>query len=260
MEKIEFIEKPNTSEEVKETLSPLVNEWFFNKFREFSLTQLYGVKAIRDRKNILITAPTGGTKTLTAFLSILNYLVELGLKDELEDKVYAIYCSPLKALSSDVFVNLIEPLKEIRELAEKKGLKMKEIKVGLRTGDTSIQERAKMAKKTPHIMVTTPESLALMLTSPKFVEKLTGVEYVIIDEIHALTNKRGAYLSLSLERLNDVSLIEPVRIGLSATISPLEEIAKFLVGNGRDCLIADVKLVKEVEIGLDFPGKVILDA
>ena len=260
MEKIEFIEKPNTSEEVKETLSPLVNEWFFNKFREFSLTQLYGVKAIRDRKNILITAPTGGTKTLTAFLSILNYLVELGLKDELEDKVYAIYCSPLKALSSDVFVNLIEPLKEIRELAEKKGLKMKEIKVGLRTGDTSIQERAKMAKKTPHIMVTTPESLALMLTSPKFVEKLTGVEYVIIDEIHALTNKRGAYLSLSLERLNDVSLIEPVRIGLSATISPLEEIAKFLVGAERDCLIGDVPIIKKIEISLDFPGESILEA
>lgn len=260
MKKIEYIEKPDTSEEVKEILSPLVKEWFFNKFKDFSLTQLYGARAIRDRKNILVTAPTGGTKTLTAFLSILNYLVELGLKEELEDKVYSIYCSPLKALSSDVFVNLIKPLEEIRELAEKKGLKMQEIKVGLRTGDTSIAERAKMAKKVPHIMVTTPESLALMLTSPKFVEKLRGVEFVIIDEIHALTNKRGAYLSLSLERLNDTSLIEPVRIGLSATISPLEEIAKFLVGNGRDCLIGDVRLIKKIDIGLEFPGKSILEA
>ncbi len=260
MGKIEFIEKPYTKEEVKETLLPLVREWFFNKFKEFSLTQLYGVKVIRDRKNILITAPTGGTKTLTAFLSILNYLVELSLKNELEDKVYAVYCSPLKALSSDVFANLIQPLKEIKELAEKRGLKMEEIRVGLRTGDTTVAERAKMLRKVPHILVTTPESMALMLTSPKFVEMMRGVEYVIVDEIHALTSKRGAYLSLSLERLRDISMIDPVRIGLSATIAPLEEIAKFLVGSGRDCLIADVKLQKDIEIELDFPGVDILEA
>ena len=260
MTNISYIEKPNTVKEVKDTLNPLVEEWFFNKFEDFSLTQLYGVKIIRDRKNILITAPTGGTKTLTAFLSIINYLVELSLKNELENKIYSVYISPLKALSSDVFVNLITPLKEIEDLAKKKGLKMQSIRVGLRTGDTTVNERAKMLKNVPHMLVTTPETFAIVLTSPKFVENMRAVEFVIVDEIHAMTNKRGVYLSLTLERLSDASLIEPVRIGLSATIAPLEEIAKFLVGNERDCLIADVKLLKRVEIGLDFPGENIIEA
>nr|AQS33655.1 hypothetical protein [uncultured archaeon] len=259
MAKIEYV-KASSEKEVREALHPVVSEWFYGKFEKMSATQLYGVKNIRDRKNILISAPTGGTKTLTAFLSILNYLVELALKDELEEKVYAVYCSPLKALSNDIFVNLITPLEEIRNLTEKKGLKMQEVRVGLRTGDTSANERAKMFRKTPHILVTTPESLAIVLTTSKFVEKFSALEYLIVDEIHAMTNKRGTYLSLTLERLNELSLIEPVRIGLSATISPLEEIAKFLVGAGRDCLIADVKLIKEVEIDLDYPGKEILDA
>src|SRR3989344_137857 len=183
--------RPYGSEEVKGLLNPLVREWFFSKFKDFSVTQLYGVKAINDRKNILVSAPTGGTKTLTAFLSILNYLVELALKEELEDKIYAVYCSPLKALSNDIFVNLIRPLEEIGVIAEKRGLKMQEIRVALRTGDTTIAERAKMARKSPHILVTTPETLAIVLTSSKFVEKLAKVEYVIVDEIHALTNKRG---------------------------------------------------------------------
>ncbi len=246
--------------EIEKILCPVVREWFFSKFKDFSLTQKYGVKVIYDRKNILVSAPTGGTKTLTAFLSILNYLVSLSLKKELEDKIYAVYCSPLKALSNDIYVNLLDPLKEIGELAEKNGLEMQEIRVGLRTGDTSVSDRAKMARKTPHILVTTPESLAIVLTTEKFVEKLNALEFIVLDEIHALTNKRGAYLSLSLERLNDLSLIEPVRIGLSATISPLEEIAKFLVGSERDCLIADVKLMKKIEIDLEFPGENILEA
>jgi ATP-dependent helicase Lhr and Lhr-like helicase len=258
MSKIEFI-KENLKDELDGCLNPLVKEWFFSKFEDFSLTQKYGVKNIRDRKNILISAPTGGTKTLTAFLSVLNYLVEFSLKNELEDKIYAVYVSPMKALSNDIAVNLIDPLKELGKLAEKKGFKMQEIRVGLRTGDTSVSERAKMARKAPHILVTTPESLAILLTSPKTVSQLGAVEFIVVDEIHALTNKRGAYLSLTLERLCDVSLIEPVRIGLSATISPLNEIAKFLVGVGRDCLIADVKLMKKIEIGLDFPGEDILD-
>ncbi len=259
MGKIEYIEICKTKE-VRKILNPIVEEWFFSKFGDFSLTQLYGVKSIYDRKNILVSAPTGGTKTLTAFLSILNYLVDLGLKNEIEDKIYAVYCSPLRALSNDVHFNLVQPLKEIKELAEKKGLKMQEIRIGLRTGDTSIAERVKMAKKAPHILVTTPESLAIILTTEKFVEKLSALEFIVVDEIHALTNKRGAYLSLSMERLNDLSLIEPVRVGLSATISPLDEIARFLVGSERDCLIADVKLMKKIEIDLEFPGANILEA
>ena len=250
----------NTHEEIEGALHPLVKEWFFSRFKEFSLTQLYGVKNIYDRKNILITAPTGGTKTLTAFLSILNYLVELALKNELEDKVYAVYISPLKALSNDIFINLVTPLREIDELAKKRGIKMQEIRVGLRTGDTAVVDRAKMARNAPHILVTTPESLAIVLTTPKTVKQLGALEFLIVDEVHALANKRGTYLSLTLERLCDISLIEPVRIGLSATISPLEEIAKFLVGAGRDCLVADVKLTKKIEIELDFPGEDILEA
>ena len=259
MAEIKFIEA-HTNPETQETLHPLVREWFFSRFKDFSLTQLYGVKTIRDRKNILITAPTGGTKTLTAFLSILNYLVELSLKNELEDKIYAVYVSPLKALSSDIFVNLIRPLEEIKALAEKKGMKMQEIRVGLRTGDTTAAERARHARKSPHIYVTTPESLGIVLVTPKFVEKVKALEFIIVDEIHAMTNKRGVFLSLVLEHLCSMSVIEPVRIGLSATISPLEEIARFLVGVGRDCLIADVKLLKGIDIGLDYPGETILEA
>lgn len=258
-EKIEFIQ-PNKKEEIENILHPLVKEWFFSKYKDFSLTQLYGVKNIHDRKNILVSAPTGGTKTLTAFLSILNYLVELSLKNELEDKIYAVYCSPLRALANDIHVNLIAPLQEIGGLAKKKNLEMQEIRVGLRTGDTETKERTKMLKKAPHILVTTPETLAIVITSKKFVEKMEKIEYIIVDEIHALTNKRGVFLSLTLERLSAFSVIEPVRIGLSATISPLDEIARFLVGVGRDCLIADVKLIKEIEIDLDFPGEEILEA
>src|SRR3989344_2070906 len=246
--------RPYGSEEVKGLLNPLVRGWFFSKFKDFSVTQLYGVKAINDRKNILVSAPTGGTKTLTAFLSILNYLVELALKEELEDKIYAVYCSPLKALSNDIYVNLVRPLEEIREMAAKKGMKMQNIRIGLRTGDTSVSERAKMARKVPHIFVTTPETLAIVLTTSKFVEKLSMLEFIIVDEIHALANKRGVFLSLMLERLQEFSVITPVRIGLSATIAPLEEIARFLVGNDRDCLIAKVELVKDIDIGLISPG------
>jgi ATP-dependent helicase Lhr and Lhr-like helicase len=257
-QEIHYIEAHKT-EDVKGILNPLVKEWFFGRFEDFSKTQLYAVKNIYDRKNILISAPTGGTKTLSAFLGIINYIVDLALKKELEDKIYAVYCSPLKALSNDIYVNLIRPLEEIKELADKKGLAIQEIRVGLRTGDTTPAERAKMAKKAPHIFVTTPESLAIVLTTTKFVEKISALEFIVVDEIHAMTSKRGVYLSLTLERLCEISLIEPVRIGLSATISPLEEIAKFLVGTGRDCLIADVKLLKTIEIDLDFPGESILD-
>lgn len=256
-QKIEYC-GPAKSEDVKTILNPLVKEWFFSKFKDFSLTQLYGVKNIYGRKNILVSAPTGGTKTLTAFLGILNYLVELALKKELEEKVYAVYCSPLKALSNDIFVNLISPLKEIEKMAEKNGLEMQEIRVGLRTGDTTTSERAKMLRKSPHILVTTPETLAIILVSKKFTERLQKLEFIIVDEIHALTNKRGVDLLLTIERMSEGSLIDPVRVGLSATVSPLEEIAKFLVGSERDCLIAAVELVKAIEIDLDYPGRDIL--
>ncbi|UZE93730.1 MAG: ATP-dependent helicase [Candidatus Pacearchaeota archaeon] len=244
-------------EKILQALDPIVKEWFFSQFKEFSMPQLYGVMPIYERKNILISAPTGGTKTLTAFLSIINYLVILARKNELEDKVYCVYISPLKALSNDIYINLEKPLSEIKELAKKKGVKLQNIKVSVRTGDTAVEEKAKMLKKPPHILITTPESLAIVLSSKKFIEKLSAVEYLIIDEIHALAcNKRGVHLNLSVERLENLSCIVPVRVGLSATIAPIEEIAKYLVGyekkNGewkvKDCLIADVHFVKKTDL------------
>ncbi|MEK6831116.1 MAG: ATP-dependent helicase, partial [Nanoarchaeota archaeon] len=236
-----------TSDIIK-ILDPLVKEWFFNKFENFSDSQLYGVMPVYERKNILISASTGSGKTLTSFLSILNYLVGLAKKNELEDKVYCVYSSPLKALNNDIYLNLIEPLKEIDELAERKNIKLQRIRIGLRTGDTTTIERVKMLKNPPHIFITTPESLAISLTTKKFIELFKEVEFVIVDEIHSLGNKRGVYLSISLERLENLSKIVPVRIGLSATVAPLDEVANLLVGMEKDCLIADVQNKKEVNI------------
>jgi ATP-dependent Lhr-like helicase len=243
------------AEETKKVLHPLVSEWFFSKFGEFSETQKYGVLNIWKRKNILISAPTGSTKTLTAFLSILNRLVILAEKNQLENKAYAVYVSPLKALSNDVHKNLIEPLEEIRELAQNKNIKLQEIRVALRTGDSTTSEKAKMYRKPPHILITTPESLAIILTTKNFVESFREVEFCVLDEIHALGNKRGVYLSLSLERLNEINKTPPVKIGLSATVEPLEEVAKFLVGEDskREVQIAKVPLNKKLDIKVLSP-------
>ncbi|MFH1358904.1 MAG: ATP-dependent helicase [archaeon] len=235
-------------EELIGILDDLVKEWFFSKFKEFSDSQLYGVMNIHERKNILISASTGSGKTLTSFLSILNYLVSLARKDELEEKIYCVYSSPLKALNNDIYVNLVRPLEEIYELAKNKDIRLQKIRVGLRTGDTSANEKAKMLKNPPHIFITTPESLAISLTTKKFIELFYGVEFLILDEIHSLGNKRGVYLSISLERLEELSKITPVRIGLSATIAPLDEVANFLVGKDRECLIAEVENTKKTEI------------
>ncbi|MFA5173904.1 MAG: ATP-dependent helicase [Candidatus Pacearchaeota archaeon] len=229
-------------------LDPLVKEWFFSKFKGFSDSQLYGVMNVHERKNILISAPTGSGKTLTSFLSILNYLVSLAKKNELEDKVYCIYSSPLKALNNDIYINLLRPLEEIRGLAESKNIKLQKIRVGIRTGDTTTAEKAKMLKHPPHIFITTPESLAISLTTKKLIEMFYGVEFLIIDEIHSLDNKRGVYLSISLERLDEISKISPVRVGLSATVAPIDEIANFLVGMNRECLIAEVQTQKKLDI------------
>ena len=253
--------KSRKPEEIELLLHPLVREWFFNKFKEFSPTQKYGVLPIWERKNILISAETGGTKTLTAFLSILNYLVTLAEKNQLENKIYAVYTSPLKALSNDIHKNLIEPLQEIEALAKKKKINLQKIRVGLRTGDTTTAERSKMLKKPPHIFVTTPESLAIVLTSKNFVEHMRSVEFCIVDEIHSLDNKRGVYLSLTLERLNEVSKTFPTKIGLSATIEPMDEVAKYLVGIApdREVEIAKVVLNKKLDIQVLSPVKNIIE-
>jgi ATP-dependent Lhr-like helicase len=257
--KFEFIKERKTKD-VAESLDPLVREWFFSRFKDFSLTQLYGVQPIFERKSILVSAPTGGTKTLTAFLSILNYLVSLARKNELEERVYAVYCSPLKALSNDIHINLLHPLAEIEELAKKRGISLQKIRVGLRTGDTTTSERAKMAKKSPHILVTTPESMAIIINSPKFSEKFALLEFLILDEIHSMAeNKRGVHLSLTIERLQELSRVPLTRIGLSATVAPLEKIAHYLVGTGRECVIADVPLTKILDLKVLSPVEDFLD-
>ncbi|MBR9683846.1 DEAD/DEAH box helicase, partial [Candidatus Woesearchaeota archaeon] len=249
------IEEPHKAGEIKKVLHPLVSKWFFSKFKEFSLPQLFGVLEIHQRKNVLISAPTGATKTLTGFLSILNELIDSAEKGILEDKIYAVYISPLKALNNDIAKNLIEPLQEIEEIAGKK----LGIRVAVRTGDTTPREKSLMLKKPPHILITTPESLAIVLTSIKFVNHLTEVQWCLIDEIHALAeNKRGVYLSLSLERLQRLSP-SMCRVGLSATIAPLEEVTKFLVGYQggkiRDCGIVDVQFIKQMDLQVISPVK-----
>src|SRR3989339_156139 len=254
-----YSEKPCKPEELKDLLNPLVKEWFFSRFREFSLPQLYGVMEIHSRSNILVSAPTGATKTLTAFLSILNELIDSSEKGILENRVYCVYVSPLRALSEDIKINLVEPLKEMEKIAGKK----LNIRVAVRTGDTSASEKARMLKQPPHILITTPESLAIMLTSIKFRELLKNVEWFIADEIHALAeNKRGVYLSLSVERLNRISPAM-TKIGLSATIAPLDEIAKFLVGYEkgklRDCKIVDVQFLKEMDLKVLSPVPNLVD-
>jgi ATP-dependent helicase Lhr and Lhr-like helicase len=250
----------NTSE-IKKNLNPLIREWFFKKFKDFSESQKYGVVPIERKENILISAPTGGGKTLTAFLSILNRLVNLAQKKKLEDRVYALYISPLKALNNDVNKNLLEPLEEINELAKEKGIFLQEIRVGLRTGDTKASEKAKMAKKAPHILITTPESFSIVLTTKKFIESFLEVEYCIVDEIHSLGNKRGVHLSLSLERLNEICEKFPVKVGLSATVEPLEEVAKFLVGIDKERIvrIAKVESNKKLDVQVLVPTENILE-
>ncbi|MDO8661371.1 MAG: DEAD/DEAH box helicase, partial [Candidatus Woesearchaeota archaeon] len=249
MPEISFIEKPFTSAEVEHTLTPLVKQWFFKTFPSFSLPQLFGVRRIHQRENILVSAPTGATKTLTAFLAVLNELVDSAQKGILQNKVYCVYVSPLKALNQDIKVNLVEPLARIEELADKKlGLR-----VGVRTGDTTTTEKQKMLKTPPHILITTPESLAIMLSSEKFIEHLKNVDWCIIDEIHALAeNKRGVHLSLSLERLQHKSP-SMCRVGLSATVAPLEQVAKFLVGTNRNCTVIDVQYAKQLDIKVMSP-------
>jgi ATP-dependent Lhr-like helicase len=213
---------------------PLVQEWFAARFSAPTEPQVDGWPHILAGRATLICAPTGSGKTLAAFLVCIDKLVRLAAQGRLENRTHVVYVSPLKALSNDIHKNLEVPLKEILELAGKRGITMPEIRIALRTGDTLPNERASMLKHPPHILVTTPESLYIMLTAQKSRLILKDVTTVIVDEIHAVADdKRGSHLALSLERLQALCEATPVRIGLSATQKPLELVARFLVGGGR---------------------------
>ncbi|HLC86047.1 MAG TPA: ATP-dependent helicase [Candidatus Nanoarchaeia archaeon] len=246
---IKVKENPDDQKDITELLHPFVRDWFFKKFKDFSLPQQYGIMEVHSRNNILVSAPTGTGKTLSCFLAILNELIDSSEKGILKDKVYCVYTNPLKALSRDIHVNLIGPLKEIEQIAGKSF----GIRIAVRTGDTTQAEKARMLAKPPHILICTPESLAIMLNSIKFRDYLKNVDWCIVDEIHSLAeNKRGVHLSLSLERLQYISP-GMCRIGLSATVAPLNEIANFLVGSERDCKIIDARFDKKMDIKVISP-------
>ena len=210
---------------------PAVEQWFAKHFAEPTTPQFRAWPLIQAGRNVLIAAPTGSGKTLAAFLAAIDDLVRQGVDGPLPDETLVVYVSPLKALSNDIQRNLAAPLAGIRRELAELGLPDVDIRTLVRTGDTPQAARASMRKRPPHIVVTTPESLYVLLGSESGRTMLATTRTVIVDEIHALAgNKRGSHLALSLERLAALTRKPPVRIGLSATQKPIEEIARFLVG------------------------------
>src|SRR4051812_2395214 len=232
---------------------PLVARWFEETLGAPTPAQLRGWAAIRERRHTLIAAPTGSGKTLAAFLSAIDDLVREGLERPLPDEVRVVYVSPLKALSADIHKNLAEPRRGIRELADSAGIAAPQITAAVRTGDTTSSQRAAMLRTPPHILVTTPESLYLLLTSARSREMLRTVRTVIVDEIHAVIGtRRGAHLALSLERLQQVAGQPPLRIGLSATQKPIDEVARWLAP-GAEVTIVDEGHARTIDLDLEIP-------
>ena len=235
---------------------PVVREWFTTGIGTPTEAQLRGWEAIAAGRHTLIAAPTGSGKTLTAFLTAINALVEEGQRGPLPDEVRVVYVSPLKALSADIHKNLAEPRAGILSRADAIGLRAPAITAAVRTGDTSAAERAAMLRTPPHILVTTPESLYLLLTAARSREMLRTVRTVIVDEIHAVIGgRRGAHLALTLERLAAVATQPVQRIGLSATQTPVEEVAAFLTaGDVAHCAVIDVGHRRHMDLGVELPG------
>jgi ATP-dependent helicase Lhr and Lhr-like helicase len=234
---------------------PVVRLWFTTEIGQPTPAQLEGWASIADHRHTLIAAPTGSGKTLAAFLGAVNGLVEESLAASLSDEVRVVYVSPLKALSADIHKNLEGPRAGIRRLAEAAGLGGPQITAAVRTGDTTSTERAAMLRTPPHILVTTPESLYLLLTAERSRQMLRTVRTVIVDEIHAVIGtRRGAHLAITLERLEAVAGRRVQRIGLSATQTPIAEVARFLTAGQTDgCAIVDVGHRRHMELGLEIP-------
>jgi ATP-dependent Lhr-like helicase len=236
---------------------PLVQEWFAHSFTGPTQPQELAWQEITAGHDVLISAPTGSGKTLAAFLLCLNRLVRAALEGALQDETEVVYVSPLKALSNDIHKNLERPLSEISKLAGEKGLLMPPIRVAVRTGDTPMAERQKMIKRPPHILVTTPESLFILLTADRSRELLKTTKTLIVDEIHAVVDdKRGAHLALSIARLDDLVMkaggIAPQRIGLSATVRPIDEVARF-VAPQKPLRIVDSGHRRALDLAVEVP-------
>lgn len=234
---------------------PLLRQWFHDRYREPTLVQETSWPTIREGKHVLISAPTGCGKTLTAFLSALDDFIQ---GDLVTGTTRVLYISPLKALNNDIRENLLQPLSELEELFQKEGEKFPEVRVQVRSGDTSSSERQRMLRKPPEILITTPESFSLLLTTKKGRESLSQVELVIADEIHAIVdNRRGAQLMVCLERLVELAG-EFQRVALSATVNPIETVANYVAGfispgRSRSIEILDVSQPKQLEIDIKFP-------
>ncbi len=262
-------------EDVFDRFEPVVREWWLDEFGAyvdqneglFTPPQREAIPLIDEGENALVCAPTGSGKTLSSFAAIINDLFrrERDDPDGLENSVYCLYVSPLKSLANDIHRNLTVPLEGITDRLASRGIDT-EIRHAIRHGDTESADRQRMLKETPHILNTTPETLAILLNSPKFKEKLRTVEYVIVDEIHSLAeNKRGTHLAVSLERLETLTENSPTRIGCSATVEPLSTMAQFLVGRtepggeSRPCEIVDTRFVRDFDIKLECPTDDLID-
>ncbi|HWG80420.1 MAG TPA: DEAD/DEAH box helicase, partial [Stellaceae bacterium] len=240
---------------------PAVAAWFGQSFAAPTPAQAEAWPAIKDGRHVLIAAPTGSGKTLAAFLAAIDGLVRQGLDGGLPDETQIVYVSPLKALSNDIQKNLAVPLAGIRAALREQGLPEIEIRTWVRTGDTPQGERDRARRRPPHIVVTTPESLYILLGSESGRKMLATTRTVIVDEIHAVAaNKRGAHLALSLERLDALCGNRLLRVGLSATQKPIEDVARFLVGAGRGdgpppaCRIIDTGHRRARDLAIEVPS------